>query len=73
MTPVYTRDGEEPGLDGGQLHKPGKSVRKGLVWEQPMAGALVRRICRTLCLEFFRRGREFGSACIFSLVFSALF
>lgn len=73
MSPACPRDGEEPGLGGGQVRKPEKSVRKRLVWEQPMAGACVRHVCRTLCLEFFCRGREFGSACIFSLVFSALF
>lgn len=74
MSPICPGNGEEPGLGGGQVCKPGWSVMKRLVREQSIAGACVKHICRrTLCLELFWRGREFGSACIFSLVFSALF
>lgn len=71
--PAHPREGEKPDLGGGQVHRPETSVLKRLVREQPIAGSCVRHICRTLCLEFFRRGREFGSVCIFSLIFSTLF
>lgn len=72
MSPACPGDGEEPGLGGGQVRKPERSVMKRLV-RTADCRACVKHICGTLCLELFWRGREFGSACIFSLVFSALF
>lgn len=63
--------GARPGW--GQVREPARSVMKRLVRESSDCRACVKHICGTLCLELFWRAREFGSACIFSLVFSALF
>lgn len=38
MSPACPGDGEEPGLGGGQVRKPERSVMKRLVREQRTAG-----------------------------------